>query len=447
MIDVGEELRDALEQKGFPDPRLLEHAMARLNRPRRRVGYIRPASVAASLIAAALVITLVTVRFHASPANQGPALPTSSSIAGLISYQFVSPDVGWVQLHTATDVIAKTLDGGRTWHQQLSLSGLRSTPTMQWIDDRNGVLIGQDGDSAVVWRTSDGGLHWQPHVIPVSSVGHPGFWVASTGYFLDARNGWVVFARDLGACSVCPPPGNFDQLIYATTDAEKHWTELAHLPLNEPQSEIKFVSPSRGIFMTSVGLDPIYVTEDGGHSWSKADIPFGMPTCGVASCYYFVLKQPPTFFTQDQGVLVITLCAAPPPNGSVGARCGEYGRYGLVARFLYTTADGGRTWAYSRRLTNAQGELAFVGAMDWVDVGPDGATVTRDGGKTWSGAEPIPIPAGWYVSKIRFIDTSRGWVALSKAADGGVSPSASTEAMLATSDGGATWRQVMLPQA
>ena len=66
------------------------------------------------------------------------------------------------------------------------------------------------------------------------------------------------------------------------------------------------------------------------------------------------------------------------------------------------------------------------------------------------------MPPGWYVSRAEFADSSHGWVTIADdwvqagiAADRGTGAEGTNVQfrMLATSDGGVTWRDVKLPTA
>jgi photosystem II stability/assembly factor-like uncharacterized protein len=199
-------------------------------------------------------VTVGVVWLRQEPTSRGPTLPTSADIGGLVSYQFISPQVGWVHLETGTDVIAKTLDGGRTWHPQLSVSDLAPAPTMQWINGQIGVLIGQSASSAVIWRTNDGGTTWHSNRLSVSPSGQPGHWVVLTGYFLDAQDGWLLFGRDYGGCGGCFGP--WEGALYGSTDGGNHWNKLGTVPpsLNAYWPRIKFFNSS--LATVSNGSDP-----------------------------------------------------------------------------------------------------------------------------------------------------------------------------------------------
>jgi len=451
-MDLRSELHEALDVEDFPSRALLTQAIARLDEPRPHRHFAAAPAIAAALIAGALVVTLVAVNLNGATTSLGPSLPTASSIDNLVSYNFASPEVGWVHVYAGSDVVAKTSDGGRTWHRQLSVAGLDRTPTMQWIDANNGVLIGQKGDDGVVWKTRDGGAHWQSHVVTWSNLTgtlHPPHWTGATGYFVDANHGWVTFyGEPCRAPMLCPPtPNAYLRVVYGTADGGVSWTELGQLTgLLPAQITIQFVSPSVGILAGKVGWSQVFATHDGGRHWEPSQVPFGAPTCSGGNCFY-AFTAAPVLFTATEGVLVATLLQGS-PQCLPSMRCPGPTLVPRI-RALLATQDGGRTWAYMRNLPSGLDLFVFTDSHHVVDIGPESVAASADLGATWSPVGSIPIPVGWYLNKAQFVDSKQGWVTLANypytlSINGGTGDP--KFAMLATSDGGATWHQISLPK-
>src|SRR5205823_12817048 len=116
------------------------------------------------VIATALVVPPVATNLNPQ-LTAGPALRTATSIDNLVGFQFVSEQVGWVHVYAGGDVVARTSDGGRSWHRQLTVAGLLSPATMQAVDTQHVVVIGLKREGASVWTTSDGGSHWRSHMV------------------------------------------------------------------------------------------------------------------------------------------------------------------------------------------------------------------------------------------------------------------------------------------
>jgi photosystem II stability/assembly factor-like uncharacterized protein len=399
-------------------------------------------------------------------AERSPGLPTSSNSIGLVSYQFISPQVGWLDLYYGETVIAKTTDGGQTWHKQLlidAVSPVTSVATMQFFNDHDGVLIGEQepvphGQTLprgvpTIWRTSDGGVHWLKSELvmdptDVRDVG-PGLWVVTSGYFLDSRRGWLLLTG-WSDCAGCVPDNS--ALIYQTSDGGAHWNKLARLERRVGQwLGIKFVTTNTGFVLTS-DAGP-YVTHDGGRTWTIADLSVPSstaPPMGIVS------KEAPRFFSGSSAVMAVTLgypIDMPCPATPLQPSC-HYTVYEPSARYIYSSADGGLSWMRGRQLPTT-GQLLFIDPRNWINITSNGVTETADAGATWSSAHGMPVRSGWYVSQAQFSDPRNGWVTLSDDPNGAVlasygetipnSAMSPRFAMLGTSDGGVSWHEVLLP--
>jgi photosystem II stability/assembly factor-like uncharacterized protein len=461
-MDLRSELHEALDVEDFPSRGLLTQTIARFNEPRPRRTFAAAPAIAAALIAGALVVTLVAVNLNGATTSIGPPLPTASSIDNLVNYHFASPEVGWVHVYAGNDVVARTSDGGETWHRQLSVAGLDRTPTMQWIDANNGVLIGQKGDDGVVWKTRDGGAHWQSHVVTWSNLPgtrHPPHWTGATGYFVDANHGWVMFRAEVCTGSTaCPPSFGSDWAVYATVDGGEHWRGLSLLTtLQGSEVSVQFVTQSTGLLLVGrapvlaryspVGWSPILTTQDGGSHWSSSQALFSAPVCGRANCNYESM-QTAMLFSADEAAMVGTLLEL--TGCPRDMRCPPHAlTYRPVERGLFEAMDGGRRWRTVHNLPASMDPIVFIDSNHLFQIGPQLVTSSADRGATWSPVGTIPIPASWYVNKAQFVDSRHGWVTLANypltraVSDSGANPQFS---MLATSDGGVTWHQMSLPE-
>jgi hypothetical protein len=352
---------------------------------------------------------------HSSPGSQDTRLSTLPWITSIVDYAVVSPTVGWIHVRTNADVLARTTDGGRTWHAQLVADGLASNGSkMQWIDARNGVLIGQHRDVGVVWRTSDGGDTWRSFLVHPSPLVYPRHWINATGFFSSAMNGTVLFQADYCALyAFCPLVMPSDWLAYTTRDGGANWTLVGELPRLEPVGiQVDFVNADAGV---AVSGSTVVATHDGGKTWSSFVLT-SEPACSRRDCSIYSSKV--TMFNETDGGIVSMVT----------------GRATQLSRIAYTTSDGGKTWATVQRLLDGgEGVVEYVAGGVLVDIP----------------SESMP-EAGLHVAAMQATDAEHIWVATTTTARHGGFWGWDTHdgtyiTMYATDNGGVTWRPLMLP--
>jgi photosystem II stability/assembly factor-like uncharacterized protein len=205
------------------------------------------------------------------------------------------------------------------------------------------------------------------------------------------------------------------------------WTKLTTEPYPGKQDDIYFVDPTLGFYGNGAGR--IFRTTDGGATWQK------------------VFEQKGTFvrclaFTDDKhGVM-----------GNIGP-----GYFPGVTddNPLYRTEDGGATWSPA---TEIDGDpVVGLCAFDIVQVpfvnagnldhrpriigvgrvgGPAAYIWSDDLGKTWK--QGVLPEIGAMAFDVKFLDDQRGFIASATHAD----VAQSHALILATDDGGSTWREV-----
>lgn len=227
--------------------------------------------------------------------------------------------------------------------------------------------------------------------------------------------------------------------IFKTTDGGERWVEKLHKPGTYFRC-ITFLDAQNG-FAGNIGpgyfpnvsdATPLYRTADGGESWSAVESIEGAPVVGL--CALEVVREP--FI--NAGVL------------DSRARVVAVGRVGGPAVFLWSD-DLGATWK-QRSLSDSAAMAFDVHFLDWkrgfIAAGTDANVAlsnalilaTEDGGETW---KPMyrstrPFELTW---KISFPTRETGYVTVQSYDP---DPSASKRFVAKTTDGGKSWSELPL---
>jgi photosystem II stability/assembly factor-like uncharacterized protein len=303
----------------------------------------------------------VTVAIPAAPRWEAQ---TSGVTARLRGVSAVSDRVVWAS--GAGGTILRTGDGGTTW--QLLRIADADTLDFRDIDAVSetaayALSIGP-GSASRIYKTTNGGAHW---TLQFTNENPKAFFDAMA--FWDADRGLVV------GDSV---DGKFD--IMATADGGKIWRRV-------PQNTLPPALPNEGAFAGSgtnvavwgpsqawIGTGAstrcrVLRTIDGGATWTIAETPVAAsPSAGIFSV---------AFRDPQHGM-------------TVG---GDYKKEKAAVDNAAVTADGGVTWTAIPGLGGFRSVVAHVPGtkQSWIAVGPSGADMTKDDGRTWN-----PIEGGGY---------------------------------------------------
>lgn len=271
----------------------------------------------------------------------------------------------------------ETGDGGVTW-QKLGIASITGTwlDRITFSDSSHGWLlvdqfVATGPPDARLWGTVDGGRSWTQLTISSFAQLAPGLDQSSQGCqktgitFADAKTGWLN--------GICPDGPLY---LYRTVDGGRTW-QAQSLP--EPSNPLPgtpghwntdppiFFNPSSGLlpveYRSSAGNVPdliVYVTRDGGVTWSASTPVSGGQTMAAASPQYWIVTVPPRrlAFTHD----------------------GQ--RYDLVA----SDTDLGWTQVKQLSFTDPQHGFAIVATQD----GRSELVRTQDGGAHW---KQVPLGA------------------------------------------------------
>jgi photosystem II stability/assembly factor-like uncharacterized protein len=297
-----------------------------------------------------------------------------------------------------------------------------SKDSLQWQPQISGVTARLRGVSAasdrVVWasgsggtllRTTDGGGSWQTLTIPDTSK-------------LDFRDIDAVKDDERTAYALSIGAGAASR-IYKTTDAGARWT--LQFTNDDPKAffdAMAFWDASRGLAVSDSvdGQFVILTTRDGGGHWTRIPpgaLPPALPNEGAfagsgtniavlgrdtawigtgASTRSRVLRTSDggtTWTIADTPIVtsasagIFSIAFRDPVHGLVTG--GDYRKEKDATDLAAATSDGGATWT---RVTGLGGFRSVVApqpgsAASWIAVGPSGADVTTNDGKTWTAVE------------------------------------------------------------
>lgn len=331
--------------------------------------------------------------------------------------------------------------------------------TSLWLISESGLSI-----------SDDGGLHWSTEALPdgvgaasiadVSEISNRRLWVAvpdETGVHLYNRAAgaatwnstylvptWPAEAGSPGPASsvaITPGPGNlvtvvvsvpngadgaFSSLFTSADDGETFAEHPASQdsPANVVWKHVTFVNPQSGLVVGGSTEDSLLHTADGGATW------VAVPATGAPATNSFYLGEP-VIVGSDLEVPLISL----PSNGSDA---------GLL---LLVSHDGGATFAGptgpALDLSSAVNPaMASVGLVTWVAPNIGGKVFeTADGGRTWTTITAPGLPTGVEVMTLTGPASATALIGLSGCP--GFVPDCWTSAyVVATTDGGRTWRAV-----
>lgn len=410
-------------------PRVSTRALEqRTQRPRHR-------RIVASLVAvvAALAVAL--------PVGVGLLLRTGSgggspvSTRSVLDLHMYNSTTGWAW--AGGDEILHTTSGVRHWTIVPPPIGRGAIVEVAWVNAETARILttsaGAVGNvertyTLIGWMTNDGGATWiagQPFTVLLETAQDPT--TTSDLDFVDADHGWFFNAQNSAVGSPI--------FIFRTVDGGLHWNQVAmtpahgtalrgELPVGCAAYGLTFVDATTGWVAGQCGFGTLfYVTHDGGTEWSPQ--PIACVNCAL---------YPPRFISSV--------------NGHLFGQNGE----GL----LFATSDGGETW--SARAQPPGNWPDFVDAKYGFTLGLTGNDnpsvilwTTRDGGASWRQVPNGAIHGNGPVesSQLDFITPQIGWAVsvdirgqpLLQAGDTPL-PGVPDE-LWQTSDGGATWSQVM----
>ncbi|HVM73023.1 MAG TPA: hypothetical protein VMT91_14760 [Anaerolineales bacterium] len=302
-------------------------------------------------------------------ATERPSPPALPAVAAptLAHIDFQDSQDGWGLAIDGKGHVLRTVDGGSTWLDATppGIGNIGLTTVLSVLDTNHAwVLVpGTDFFSGSLYRTRDGGLSWSSNTLPFGGA---------YLQFIDSNTGRALAERGARA-------GSEAVELFQTLDGGASWTSVFHddpgqpgasdsLPLAGIKNGMTFLDGNTGWVTGSSMTDGdiyLYVTHDGGVSWSQQSVPLPAGYQAERS-----MPQAPVFFGK-QGFLPLTIYLP-----------------GKAVLSFYTSLDGGATWngdPAEAGKTIRPGLVAFSDASHgycW-DGGPIMYQIS-DGARTWT---------------------------------------------------------------
>jgi len=277
-------------------------------------------------------------------------LPVESNTrASLRGLHAVSDDIVW---------FSGTGGAGFSLRSQRQASGL--PPELDFrdvhaLDERRAWLLSiGPGAQSRVYRTVDGGAHWQ---LQLTNPDAEGFFDQFA--FWDERRGILV-----------GDPVGGRLVVMTTNDAGEHW-QRREMPPALP-GEGTFAASGSAIFVRGAsevwigtggkGAVRVYHSRDGGRTWTVAPAPLRSDSASAG---------------------IFSLCFADSEHGiAVG---GDYTKPNETAGNIAVTSDGGATWTVPPGSPSGfRSAVVWVATRKvWITTGTNGSDISRDGGRTW----------------------------------------------------------------
>ena len=265
----------------------------------------------------------------------------------------VSDKIAWASGTAGT--VLRTTDGGDNWKQvSVPNAGKLDFRDIDALSDKVAYVLSiGNGELSRIFKTTDGGASWTPLLVN-----------SDPKVFLDAMAFW---SADRGIAYSDSIDGQF--VIYRTTDG-KTWNRI-------PADALPPALPNEGAYAASGtnvavhGKNDVWIattasrvlhSSDGGSTWSIAQTPIA--TSAAAGIFSVAFRD------QLHGI-------------AVG---GDYQKELEAVDNAAVTSDGGKTWTLTKGLSGYRSVVAHVprSKSSWLAVGPRGADLTVDDGRTWT---------------------------------------------------------------
>jgi photosystem II stability/assembly factor-like uncharacterized protein len=312
-----------------------------------------------------------------------------------------------------------TTDGGKSWRPQRGVDSAYLMYVACFVNQSAGWTAGYDG---YVFRTSDGGTHWEKQF----RVTEPSARIYSIS-FVDSLYGWLAVSRS---------DGRVDKPIYRTTDGGRSWTPQSVLSFGSVD-QVQFISRTVGM---AVAGDTILTTGDGGENWSIRGVfapglhrlfpPDRTPGFTYGNTQRVAISGGEIWIVRRASATRMPIsCSAQRGNGWIAA--GWSYRIGSAMQDCEIIAASHTDSAWTSFMKDsgfAITDLFFADSLHGWAAGSNGSILhTVDAGVSWSAGPGVERDTA---ARLFFFDNNKG---LAGGKRGGI---------FATGNGGASWDSI-----
>ncbi|MHB8718848.1 MAG: hypothetical protein ACYDAC_08160 [Candidatus Dormibacteria bacterium] len=318
--------------------------------------------------------------------------------------------------------VFKTSDGAATW--MAASAGLPSKASVSALAvDPNfpsTVYAAVASSAYPVYRSADGGATWRSTALTGTAYGYP-----------ELVNTLAVGAD--GTVYAGGKYGSYLPTVERSSDGGASWTRSFPTGPNGAGEVYSLaVSPNSAATVYAGVLDGLYLTTDGGRSWSEADS--GMRVCWTVTCSYFQVES-------------IAITPSSPSRVYAATCCSSFASNGQAVGGVYETTDAAASWQPLLQGMPSDTQISALAVVPgdpnavWAAQAPQGFhdafsfTVFKStaGGDMWMPAGNVNgIPPNDWVNAVA-VDPANSDVAYA-----GTEPNG----LYQTTDGGSTWTRL-----
>jgi hypothetical protein len=394
---------------------------------------------------AASLAALVAAGFYLKPSitnRQPAAVPSAKPASGwlLTGASFADSAHGTVQLRRyppsgpgrQSTVSFLTWDGGKTWHGVAS--GRLGVALARFVDSGIAVLQVGDGLGETTTQVSvDGGRTWRKLTDPGpnSRAGLP--------VFLDADHAWWVDHSAIPGTPVA---------IWRTADGGRSWQRLAGsgLVLNGFADEVVFIDDLHAALVSRSPegrVFSLFVTADGGKTWHAVETP-AVQLLDARLLSFTLIKH-------GRRLLAWLIAVPAAILSSSGVVTFPPGTRTEFRTFVSVSDDGGETWSPPQKGPSVVMPPVFLPVPQRDDRGDllllddRRLWISPDDGASWT-ATAVKVTSGLRPGLLVGAGSGALFALAQKTGPAGTPGQASRLLLLRSTDGGAHWSPVALPQ-